>query len=271
MATGEDTGKYLGMCVFCGGNTPATTMEHCPPRAMFQNRQWPEGFEFPACDACNHGTADADVLVAMLSRMDPIEEKGDLDGKQNGLMRNTHKQFPGMFQKMILSPIEARRQNRAMGITPKPGQTHQEAAGVRVTPEMHRAVCVFSSKLAKAIFFMETGSIFPADGGLMLNWFSNADLLPNGRYKVFDILGPLGGEVRELKRSGKSLNSQFEFKITMSADKTLLVIQAAFGKAFGTVTIGTSTPGRLEAFRRGMREKTGKDGPFLMLQPNAEF
>ena len=105
----KNLAEAVRMCIFCGGNKPATTMEHCPPRAMFQNRQWPEGFEFPACADCNHGTGDVDVLIAMLARMDPIEEKGNLDGKQTGLMRMTNKQFPGMFQKMTVSATEARR------------------------------------------------------------------------------------------------------------------------------------------------------------------
>ena len=67
---------------------------------MFQNRQWPEGFEFPACEACNHGSDDHDLLIAMLARMDPFEEKGNKDGKLVGLMKLANKQHPGMFGKM---------------------------------------------------------------------------------------------------------------------------------------------------------------------------
>ena len=76
-------------CAFCGGSALATTIEHCPPRAMFQNRQWPEGFEFPSCKSCNLGTSDQDLLIAMLARMDPFRGKGDEDGKLTGLMRMT--------------------------------------------------------------------------------------------------------------------------------------------------------------------------------------
>jgi hypothetical protein len=36
-------------CAFCGGHATATTVEHCPPRALFQDRRWPESFEFPCC------------------------------------------------------------------------------------------------------------------------------------------------------------------------------------------------------------------------------
>ena len=30
---------------------------------------------------CNHGTADHDLLVAMLARMDPFDDTSDKDGK----------------------------------------------------------------------------------------------------------------------------------------------------------------------------------------------
>jgi hypothetical protein len=53
------------VCIFCGGGEKATTIEHCPPRAMFQFRDWPEGFEFPACESCNHGTADHDLIISL--------------------------------------------------------------------------------------------------------------------------------------------------------------------------------------------------------------
>jgi hypothetical protein len=52
-------------CAFCGGGAPSSTIEHCPPRSMFQHRQWPEGFEFPACQACNKGSSDHDLVIAM--------------------------------------------------------------------------------------------------------------------------------------------------------------------------------------------------------------
>src|SRR5260370_26262593 len=89
------------VCAFCGDVTPSTTIEHCPPRAMFQNRRWPEGFEFPACDRCNGGTRDDDLLIAMLARVDPLENRGDRDGKAPGLMARAHKRHPGMFQRML--------------------------------------------------------------------------------------------------------------------------------------------------------------------------
>ena len=87
------------VCAFCGGCTPATTIEHCPPRAMFQHKQWPEGFEFPACEACNKSSSDDDLVVAMLARMDPFENKGNLDGKGPGIVAAVRQQYPGSSER----------------------------------------------------------------------------------------------------------------------------------------------------------------------------
>ncbi|WP_156963875.1 hypothetical protein [Muricoccus aerilatus] len=53
-------------CCYCGA--PATTTDHCPPRAIFDNRIWPEGHEFPCCAPCNEaGRRSEQVAAAILS------------------------------------------------------------------------------------------------------------------------------------------------------------------------------------------------------------
>jgi len=233
---------------------------------MFQDRRWPEGFEFPSCIACNQGTDDDDLLVAVLARMDPFEEKGDADGKGLGLLKMVNKQYPGLFEKMMPSPTEARRHNRELGLVPEPGQTQQETGAVKVPEELHHAVCVFARKLAKGIFYRETGNPFPNEGCLILNWFTNVDLIRDGKYVVFDLLRALGGTVPPVQRSGQYLNDQFEYKLSLSPTKDILVLQARFGKAFGFVVFGSALQDRLEAIITHLREQTQRTGPFAILQ-----
>lgn len=258
--------KANPLCAFCGGSTVATTIEHCPPRSMFQYRKWPEGFEFPACETCNHGTADHDLLIAMLARMDPFEEKGNKDGKLEGYMMMANKQYPGMFEKMRMSASEARRKNREIGLQPTQGLTHQETGAVKVPREMHDAVCALAYKLAKGIFYREAGEVFPDEGCLLLNWFTNADIIRNGKYVVFDLLKELGGHAPPPQRTGQYLNDQFEYKLSLSPDKNIMVIQAQFGNAFGMVVFGCTISGHLEASVTRLREQTERDGPFAVLQ-----
>jgi len=250
-------------CAFCGA--PSTTVEHCPPRALFQFRVWPEGFEFPACDACNHGTADYDIVVAMLARMDPTGDSGNQDGKQVGYMKNVNARFPALFKRMMPTAVEARRFNRVMGIRPEPGQTHQEICPVKVPDEVHDAVCVFARKLSKGVYYQTTGQVFPEQGGLALNWFTNADLMSEGKYPVFELLREVSGVVPQLKRAGADLSEQFQYKISLADDGTVMVLQAIFGKAFGFVVFGTTVRGVIEGIIERLRAATGRTGPFALL------
>lgn len=233
---------------------------------MFQHRLWPEGFEFPACDACNRGTGESDLLVATFARMNPFEETGNADGSLDGLMRMVNKQYPGMFQRMMPSAIEARRHNRKLGLQPAPGQTHQEAGMVKVPEELHEAVCALGRKLAKGLFYRETQRIFPDEGCLLLNWFTNADLIRDGKYVVFDLLKSLTGDAPPTVRSGKHLGDQFEYKLSLAAERNVFIIQARFGGAFGLALFGSTVPGLLESGISRLREQTAREGPFAVLQ-----
>lgn len=253
-------------CIFCGGGEKATTFEHCPPRAMFQEKKWPEGFEFPSCARCNNGTSDQDLLIAMLARIDPFGDAGDSDGRMSGLMHGVNRQFPGLFSKMTPSATEARRSNRELRITPGLGKTHQECSAVKVTDEIHTAVSTFSGKLAKGIYYMNSGKIFPRDGCLLLNWFTNANLFKDGKYEPFETLKDISGDMPPIRRAGRYLNEQFEFKLSMSQDFQVFVVQAIFGKSFGIVVFGATIAGALESVVLSLRERTQREGPFTVLE-----
>jgi hypothetical protein len=233
---------------------------------MFQYRLWPEGLEFPSCEACNHGTNDDDLLISMLARMDPSEKKGNRDGRVEGLMKAVNKQNPHLFSKMMPSVREARRQLRTLGLKRKSGQTYQESAAVKVPDEIHGAVCVVATKLAKGIFYRTTARIFPEEGCLLLNWFTNVDLLRTGKYPVFDLVKHLAGDVPPLKRSETFLNDQFEYKLSLSPNRDILVLQAIFGNAFGLIIFGSAVPNLLENIVTRLREQTSREGPFAVLQ-----
>lgn len=234
---------------------------------MFDNREWPEGFEFSSCSACNHGTSDEDMLVAMMGRMDAFDDTGNEDPQLAGLVKRVHKQYPTLFEKMMPSAIEARRTNRTLGLTLKKGKTHQENCVVNVTDEMQTAVEVFSRKLAKAIYYQNTNEIFPQDGCLLLTWFTNAELVRPQGYLPFNLLRDISGNTPPIQRSAKLLNAQFEYKISITTDNQLFVIQAAFGRAFGVVIFGSTQAGQLEKIITQLREENQRErGPLQVLQ-----
>ena len=116
------------------------------------------------------------------------------------------------------------------------------------------------------MFYRETASPFPDKGCLLLNWFTNADLIRSGKYVVFDLLKELTGTAPPLQRSGTYLNDQFEYKLSLSPGKEIFVLQARFGNSFGLAVFGSTTPGLLEASIQRLREQSANAGPFAVLQ-----
>ena len=57
------------LCCFCGGLTPAITIDHVPARTCFAGRAAPEGFEFPACVACQSATRLDEMAFGFAVRM----------------------------------------------------------------------------------------------------------------------------------------------------------------------------------------------------------
>jgi hypothetical protein len=233
---------------------------------MFKDRLWPEGFEFPACVDCNSGSSNDDLLVALLARFDPITGRSNDDGKLDGLMKRVRAQHPDLFERMMPTAREARERNKQLGLLPKSGHTHQEAGVLKLTSELKFAVCVLARKLAKGVFYNDVKIPFPEHGCLILNWFTNADLIRDKTYTAFDGLKNIVGAVPVLRRSSRLLNDQFEYKFSLANEKNVFILQARFGFSFGLVVFGSAIRGHLEKGIAELRETTNHDGPFEILQ-----
>src|SRR6476661_4761778 len=61
-------------CCFCGGRTPATTIDHVPARIMFPDRRRPAGLEVPACVPCNEGTRLHETIAVVFSRISVFDD-----------------------------------------------------------------------------------------------------------------------------------------------------------------------------------------------------
>ncbi len=254
-------------CIFCGGSTPATTKEHCPPKALFQNKECPEGYIFPACQACNRGTSDDDALIGMLGRMNPFSEENNLDGKVPGLIMNANHQHPGLVSDMLdLSPVQARKAARELNIPRPAGLTYQQSGIVNVTDHMDHSVSVFAKKLSKALYFKATGKIFPSDGEIQLSWFTNVDFFRHGTFPTLDAFKDINAVKPKLERNRKDLSNQFDYRFTVSADGKLCLLRAVFGKAFGFVTILSPVAGTLAAIDQKLATQLGSESaPFKFI------
>lgn len=63
--------KFLALyprCIFCAGLSASEESDHQPGRNLFDERIWPEGYEFPSCKPCNRATKNDEPLVDLFAR-----------------------------------------------------------------------------------------------------------------------------------------------------------------------------------------------------------
>lgn len=240
------------MCIFCGGAAVATTVEHCPPRALFLNKAWPEGFEFSACADCNHGTSDDDLLVAALAGMQLTKRKPERASGKLLLLAN--RQFPTLIHRMLS------RQSSTPTSVGEAGDRWRDSVLVNVTPEMHAAVATLAGKLTKAIFHRHTSKIFPKQGEILFHWLSNVDAGNDGRIPFLTEIGNHATLSGPIQRAGKSLKDQFDYSYFAHHTGDLYVMQVTFGSAFGFATIFSPTPGFLDEASATVSKEPGGEG-----------
>jgi hypothetical protein len=79
-------------CCYCGAQ--ATTTDHCPPRCLFENRVWPETFEFPCCGPCNSESRLDEQAVAAIAISQRMANSGT--PKSNEMLRGVMNNSPDL-------------------------------------------------------------------------------------------------------------------------------------------------------------------------------
>lgn len=215
------------ICCFCGGKSRATTMDHFPPRTLFRERKWPEGFVFPACKACNDASRKAELLVAMIARSFPDAEDPRHKTELHNLMASVHRNFPGLLEGMRISRAREKREFRERGV---PATFSSEIGMFSIQDaRFDDAVSAFATKLLLALMYRHTGTVLPPSGGMPFRWFTNSqnldEMLPR------DILAPLLKEFSELKRENTSLDDQFFYRFSVADTKRAAVFLIFFSQS----------------------------------------
>ncbi len=155
-------------CCFCGA-APATTIDHIPPRAAFKERQFPESFEFPACEDCNASTSGLEQVVAFYIRAfddDANYVPAEVLRLYNGV-KNNH---PELLPNFDLSGPDKRRALRDRGLKMPPGVLLKDVPLIGVPTDFDAFMNTFSEKLMRALFYKETGSIASAGHRIHARW-----------------------------------------------------------------------------------------------------
>lgn len=161
-------------CCFCGGDTPASTLDHQPGRVFFKDRQWPENFVFPACQSCNAISSDSEELLAVLlhGESDNVDRTRYLK-----LISSINDRYPDLASDLTnQSANDNRRLFRKYNLTKPAGLAFGELPLIRMDSSFWDThIDHFSRKLLLAIHYQCFGKIVPPEGGVSSRFFTNFD------------------------------------------------------------------------------------------------
>src|SRR6266851_3544450 len=216
-------------CCFCGGMAHSEELDHVPSRVLFDSRQWPEGFEFPACVPCNRASRHDEQVVAMLSRMypDPTTEEGRRE--VNERIRAVAHNFPEILLEMRPTAEQDKTAVEKYGLEhlrmPDGQLPIFSARGLR----LNAAIGNFSRKLFCALYYRHAAFILPVGGGIAMRWFTNvqidADEIPRS-------LAPLVSNFPMLERARTKLDDQFFYRWVVAEERSVAVFLAFFRRSF---------------------------------------
>jgi hypothetical protein len=167
------------ICCFCGGDTPANTEDHVPARGIFDGRQWPEGYSFPACEPCNGATWHDEKVVAMLARLlnfdDNTTELQNYETRR--AMDAVRQAFPEAYPAMRLRPNEVRNFFKRTGRSREGFETQPIFRSYQSASRISCRRCGRSPPNCSArCTTKHTGRVVPSSGVIITKFYSNVQV-----------------------------------------------------------------------------------------------
>lgn len=198
-------------CVYCGDRLPRMTVEHIPPRGMFNFGIRPRGLEFAACKDCNEGSKDADQIVSLVSRFYPDATDPRLKAENLRKIRSFQTNYPEVASGFT--------RNVSISFQYGEQRSHQPNSPIKVEFDMYavRALQQWGIKFALAMHRHTTDAVAERDSIVTVDFFTN----------YHQMTGSIpAAEIRDLFRNWRMieqgrLNSkgQFSYDAVHTGDK----------------------------------------------------
>jgi len=241
------------VCIYCAGKNAATTIEHMPPISVFEGRQRPKGFEFPACGPCNNGTSHSDLVAALLARTWPDADSEIQKKDVKKLLRAVANNIPQLLHEMNVGRAGEKIARKRHNLPAHP----MRADGPLLTHHIH----TFAAKFGFALHYEVNGKPVPAAGGVQVMWFSNVQALND---QIPQMLVDALPTPSTLQQGVKSVAQQFKYSYATAEGDHLLYL-ASFNKSFAVAGI-TAMDRALHLERHSERLLVFKPGDFLGTQ-----
>lgn len=223
--------KSGGMCIYCGGVELATSVDHMPPRIMFDLKDRPSGLEFAACEPCNSGAGRADLVAALIGRVYPDSDGPAFQEELRKLLLSVHNNVPGLIEELL--PHAAQSKHLRQRYWGRAGGDFLSISGPLATSHLER----FGARLGLAMHFEETGEIVGKEGCVFVRIFSNTDLIEGYVPQIiFEILQP-----STLAQGRKSVGDQFRYGVRKTDGGLTTMSFALFRRSFAVLAITTAS------------------------------
>ena len=142
-------------CIYCGINK-SNTVDHMPPRMVFDNKQRPDVLVFPSCKHCNELTRKNDAIISWLSRLHHGKGITSISPEFEKLSRGMLR-YPDLVREFKFREHVRYTQNDQGFIAPT------DLLTIDIGPITIAAVEQFALKFALAMHWHASGDIVPAD------------------------------------------------------------------------------------------------------------
>ena len=256
-AANTSKAKFLAehpYCCFCGGKTRAVEEDHQPAKVFFLDRQWPEGFKFPACVRCNRASRDSENIVSLLTSHFGGEASRERYIKRRESVRTN---FPEIIASLEMSSNEKRRAAKKIGVFPEQGQTFFNLPIVKINPKIW--FCHFAMigrKLALGLHYQCFQRPLPHGSAIYLGFHTNGDI-----FKGTDLL-PFLQEAPQLvipMRNNRKMGEQFAVRYGSSAEDNASLFVLNLHQRLVITALSIEDPSSLG----GAREAGWVEQPFI--------
>ena len=219
-------------CIFCGGDTPATTVDHVPAAVMFDGKQRPKGLEFPACEICNNNAKHSDLVAAWIGRLYPDSKTNEHSKDIPKILKGISNNIPGLLEEMKMGRGAEKLARRKL-------PEELDVGLVKVGQLAQKYMQVFSLKLGLALHHEVTGNILPKTGGISVRWFTNYEKF-TGDFP--EELTGFFGSSRTLVAGKNHVSDQFEYAWRIADNREFGIYFASFRMAFAVFAVVVTDP-----------------------------
>lgn len=235
-------------CIYC--EAPPLTIEHMPPKGMFEARDRPKGWEFACCGKCNENTRIADSVAQLLAFVDPKERQQWKTKRIKDIFDGIKRKAPRLAEELSLRSKHHSTFVRHRGVL-QPIHT-LKIDGPALTSHLN----AFSAKLAMASFANFVGRPLEMDGLIYSQWYLNLGVPLDVYHAHLSIMPGFAQLMQGKKVSGE------QFRLHYNSDnKSIIAAMINFHNSLTVVTTAVDGPVLTDPIKQIVSKIVGRDYP----------